>query len=236
MSLVRWRLPNKSRPSVETSLDRDYDDDMKNIAMVPCVSLVAAALGLSSCDRDVRLAGKNVRHVEVKAVSHYGIDLNKEATPEQVAFVALRAIRDDYFATTTKAREAAMDVQFDVAAANVIASRNKTSFSRDDYLHHVVSRWTPSVDHYASDFEEDFAAATSKFKNRGMNRSTGGDTMEVELAMELTDRQAGPSAHVVMVVYLAQDSGFWRVLHFGFEPKRVLAHGPSSGSSPPGGT
>ena len=29
-----------------------------------------------------------------------------------------------------------------------------------------------------------------------------------------------PNARVVMVIYLAQDSGFWRVLHLGFDQAR----------------
>lgn len=189
-----------------------------------------AILSGFACNRDVRLAGKRVRQVQVKPTAHYGVELNKDATPEQVAFVALRAIREDFFASDSKAREAALDIQFDVAAADVIAARNRTSLSRDDYVHHVVTHWTPAVDHYAHDFELELATATARFKNRGVTRSTAGDTQEVELAMEVSDPGNQATARVVMLVRLAQDAGLWRVLHVGFEPKRELAS--PSGSSP----
>lgn len=188
-----------------------------------CACAISCGLG---CDRDVRLAGKRVRQVQVKSASHYGVQLDQTATPEQVAFVALRAIREDFFASDSIGREAALDIQFDVAAADVIAARNRTSLSRDDYIHHVVTHWTPAVAHYAADFETDMAKATARFKNRGVTRSTSGDTQEVELAMEVADPGHQSNARVVLLVHLAQDAGMWRVLHVGFEPKRELA-GPS---------
>ncbi len=175
------------------------------------------------CGRDVRLAGTTVRHVQVKPVSHYGVTLDQAATPEQVAFVALRSIREDFFAATPAERSVASDIQFDVAAADVIASRNRSSLMRDEYVHHVVSRWTPAVSHYAGNFEVEAPLALSRFTNRGLSKSSATDAPECELAMEVEDPSGDPAGKVVMLTWLAKDGGFWRVTHFGFEPKRALS-------------
>lgn len=188
------------------------------------------------CGRDVRLAGKNIRHVQIGPVTHYGITLDQSATPEQVAHVALRAIREDFFAPSAADREAASEIQFGVAAADVIAARNRSSLSRDEYVHHVVTHWTPTVSHYAGDFEVDAAKAAARFKNRGVSKSAGGDVTECELAVEVSDPSGNPAAKVVMIVWLAKDGGFWRVSHFGFEPKRTLANAKATSSQPVSGS
>ena len=203
----------------------------RNASLVMLLGVLGAAW--CGCGRDVRLAGKRIRHVEVKEASHYGVSLDKSSTPEQVAFVALRAIREDFFAPDPKAREAALDIQFDVAAADIIAARNRTSLGRNEYVHHVVTAWTPAVAHYAGSFESDSQKAIAKFKNRGPSKSSGGEAAECELAMEVADPSNDPAASVVMLIRLAKDGGFWRVLNFGFEPRRSLATaGASAGQSP----
>ena len=69
---------------------------------------------IASCDRDVRLAGRNVPSVKVRTVSHFGFTLDRESSPEPVAFVALKAIREDILAENEQDREAALAKQFDV--------------------------------------------------------------------------------------------------------------------------
>jgi hypothetical protein len=44
--------------------------------------------------------------------------------------------------------------------------------------------------------------------------------MECEVLMEVDDPSGDPNARVVMIVYLARDKGFWRVLHLGFDQTR----------------
>ena len=194
---------------------------MRSIKLFAIVATVGS-IGCG-CGRDVRLAGKTVRHVQVKPVSHYGVTLDQSATPEQVAFVALRSIREDFFAATPEQSRAASDIQFDVAAADVIAARNRSSLTRDEYVHHVVSRWTPAISHYAADFEVEAPLALSRFTNRGLSKSSGAEPAECELAMEVDDPSGDPAGKVVIVTWLAKDGGLWRVTHFGFEPKRTLS-------------
>ncbi len=186
---------------------------------------VIAGLGLAAsggCSRDVRLAGRDVRSVTVGPVDHYGMKLDEEATPEQVTYVLLRAIRDDFLASNPEQRKAGLDIQFDICAANVIRGKNRMGMSPDEFVYNVVYRWTPTVSHYVDNFETDWELAKARFV-RGApepaNRSDA-DPNEFKVLMELDDPSGEPDARVVMVVWLARDSGFWRVLHLGFDPRR----------------
>lgn len=185
-------------------------------------TLVCVLAVCAGCSRDVSLAGRNVRSVTVKAVTHYGVTLDESATPEQVAYVLLRAIRDDFLATTPEDREAALDKQFDICAANVIQAKNRTVVSRDEFIHNLVYHWTPTVSHYVHDFETDWEKARARFVRTVPHPMKGSDAdaMTCEVSMELDDSSGDPSARVVMAVWLAQDSGFWRVVHLGFDPAR----------------
>lgn len=186
------------------------------LSWLVCVLLIV----VSGCDRDVRLAGRNVRHVEVHAVNHYNMNLNEQASPEQVAYVALRAIVDDFSATNEEDRETALQKQFDVTAANVIQSRNRTKLSRDEFLYNVVNHWTPTVSHYVQSFDADWDAMKSRLvrKNGNSGSSSDKDVSECSVLLEADDPGGDPLARVVVVVWLAKDSGFWRVVHLGFDP------------------
>lgn len=181
--------------------------------------LVCGLAVWSGCSRDVSLAGRNVRSVTVRAVTHYGVTLDENATPEQVAYVLLRAIRDDFLAATPEDREAALDRQFDLCAANMIQAKNRTAVSRDEFIYNVVYRWTPTVSHYVRNFETDWENAKTRFRRTAPRPMKGSDTdaTACEVRMVLDDPSGDPNAHVVMVVWLAQDSGFWRVVHLGFD-------------------
>jgi len=185
---------------------------------------LCASLGLmSACSRDVRLAGKDVPTVTVRAVEHYSTKLDANATPEQVAYVALLAIRDDYLARDEETRKRALATQFDVCAADVIQARNTTSIERDEFVYDVVYRWTPAVSHYVGDFPTDWASAEARMVRRPVTRlgkqaAAADADDECEVAMVARDPGGDPNAQVVLLVWLAKDNGFWRVTHLGFDP------------------
>lgn len=179
-------------------------------------------LALAGCSRDVRLAGKNVKSVEVGPVTHYGMTLDENAGPEQVAFVALRAIREDMEADGAAAREASLDVQFSVSAANVLQAGNSTSLTRDEFVYGVVSRWTPTVSHYVGDFETEWDQAQARLHRRAVTRlgTRPEDELtgeECEVAMQVRSPDGNPNSDVVLLVWLAKDRGLWRVTHLGFD-------------------
>jgi hypothetical protein len=183
-------------------------------------AIVPAMLALTGCSRDVRLTDEKVRTVTVKAVSHYGEQLDKSASPEKVAYVALRAIREDFQAKSDADREAALDKQFDVCAADELQRVNKTGLSRDEWVYTIVHRWTPTVAHYVTDFPTSWEQAKSRLVNRKIesivDHPDGGKRCEI--AMEASDPSGDANARVVVLVWLALDNGFWRVTHLGFDP------------------
>jgi len=183
----------------------------------------AAALGLwCACGGDARLAGKPLRSPTVKSVSLYGLTLDQKASPEQVAFAALRAIREDALAPDSASREAALDKQFDLCAADVLGARNRSSVLRDQYLHGVVYHWTPTVAHYAQGLETEWEKAAARLvKSDIASPKEGKDSVkECEVLMQLADPSGDPNASVVLVVWMVQDGGYWRVTHLGFDAAR----------------
>ena len=195
---------------------------INNVMFPGAVMLTAGLLGSISCSRDVSLAGRAIPSVTVRTVSHYGVTLDEQASPEQVAYVLLRAIRDDFEASDGAGRKAALAIQFDICAANALQARNNTSSSRDEFVYKVVYRWTPTVSHYARGFETALQKAQARFVRRespsAANSKNGAE--ECEILMEVDDPNGDPNAQAVLVVWLIQDSGYWRVTHLGFAPAK----------------
>jgi hypothetical protein len=193
------------------------------------VALVLLALG--GCARDVHLAGVEIPHVEVKPVTHYGLSLDEHATPEQVVFAAMRAIREDFeagFGAEGKAkREAALNIQFDLCAADTITATNPTRLVRDEYIYNVVYRWTPTVSHYVGDLPTTWEEAQSRLVRRPISGSKDARVKaeQTEVAMLVNDPDGEPDAAVVLVAWLAKDKGLWRITHFGFDQRRSVTRG-----------
>lgn len=188
--------------------------------------LLVFALLVWACARDPRLVGKDLRDPTVRSVTHYGRTLGTDATPEEVAYVALRAIHDDFRAADAAERERALDVQYDVCAANVIADSNRSSLTRPEHLYRVVNLWTPTVSHYADDFPPGWEEANKRLVLRmGADTATGktGDSSRdpdrctVLIEVDDVPAERDPAARVVIAVYLARDKGLWRVTHLGFD-------------------
>jgi len=188
------------------------------------VGLTTTAAGVLAvwcgCRGDARLTGHKIRTVTVRSVTHYGITLDQQATPEQVAFVVLRAIRDDVSAKTKEDREAALDKQFDLCAANVLQTKNRTSMPRDEFVHSIVYLWAPTVSHYVGEFATEWDKAAARLIRSKPNTDSKASPQESEVYMELADPSGDPKAGVVMVIWMVQDGGFWRVTHLGFDSTR----------------
>ncbi len=186
------------------------------------MGLAGALVVVLGCNRDVRLAGRKVRSVTAHDVSHYGVTLDKAASPRQVTFVALRAVREDFLAANDTEREAALDKQFDVCAADVINARNLTGLGRNEFIHNVVYRWTPTVSHYVHEFETSWERAEERLvvRKKGSAKEPVDEATECEVAMRVSDPNGDARADVVLLVWLARDGGYWRVVHMGFDPTR----------------
>lgn len=192
----------------------------KSVAAAGCLGAFLALTG--ACDRDARLAGRNLRDVTVKTVTHYGATLDKSATPQQVTYVLLRAIRDDFKAKTPEEREVALDKQFDVSAGGYLTSGRANEIDRREALFRIVNRWTPTVAHYVDDIETDWEKARVRLKVFGLepvkNRNDG--TQQCKIMTQLADPSGDPNAAVLLNIQLIQDSGYWRVLGLAYENSR----------------
>jgi len=199
--------------------------------------------GVGGCQRDTRLAGRKLHGAQVRTVTHYGITLDQQASPQQVAFVALRAIRDDVLAENQAARDAALERQFDVCAGHRILESNVRRLRPEEHLYDVVSHWAPTVAHYARGFETDWDKAQVRLVLRQPPDPGKPESARCAVLMEVTDATGGPTASAVLVVHLAKDDGYWRVTHLGFERgRRTIAAAaagaaiPAPGLPEPGGT
>ncbi|MFQ5413435.1 MAG: hypothetical protein ACE5E6_03155 [Phycisphaerae bacterium] len=175
------------------------------------------------CRRNVRLADEHIRHATVRVVEHYGIRLDRDATPKQVAYVLLRAVYDDFRADTPAERDAAMDVEFDVCAADELARTNTTSMTRDEFITMVVRLWTPTLAHYVGSFPRSWEEADRRLVVSPIARAPRKSEM-VGVKMVAADPSGDPNADVVVVVWMVKDDRFWRVTHTGFDVgKRSIA-------------
>lgn len=106
---------------------------------------------------------------EVKVVEAYGVKLDASAGPQQVVYVFLRSVADDYAAARAKdaaAQRKAQLVAYSLAAPSVIEQRlvdtanlinpnlKKTSLGdeRDEKIFKAVHSWAPIVGHYLPSF------------------------------------------------------------------------------------
>ncbi len=176
----------------------------------------------AGCSRDVRLAQRKVRTVKVEPKTIYGMTLDENASPQEVTFVLLRAIREDFQAKTDEERESALDKQFDICAADVIQAQNRGTMARDEFVHNVVYHWTPTVSHYVNDFDTDWDKAKPRLVRVVKKPAdlAAPDASTCEVAIEVADPDGDPNARVIIVVWLARDEGLWRVIHLGFESSR----------------
>lgn len=199
------------------------------------IAAVLTMIAVSGCSRDVRLAGQKLRDVQVGTVTHYGLTLDENASPKKVAFVLLRAMREDFEASSDAEREAALDVQFDVAAANELQKFNTTGLTREEALFNFVYHWTPTVSHYAEQFPTEWDKAESRFLQvtpKADPEKHGPD--ESQVLLEVNDPGGDPNGGAVLVVSLVKDKGYWRVLRVGFTPKlRELPGRKREATEPP---
>ena len=189
--------------------------------VIVCVCVIGL-LG-SGCSEDARLAGAKVPHVKVGPVSDLGMTLDKDATPKQVAFMFLRAIRDDVLAgRDEEAREKALARQFDLCAPASICRffPKATASERDEIVYRTVRLWAPTLGAYVGSFDFDWETAEARLRERAV-KSSGGENAsdQAHVLLEVADPSGDANASVIARLQLVRESGFWRVLRVGFLPQ-----------------
>jgi hypothetical protein len=133
------------------------------------VVLAGMLAGLGTVSGCSNPAEAEVPKAEVKTVEAYGVTLGPEASPQQVSWVLLKSVADDYAAARAKDAEAQKKAQattMAVAAPNKIEERlvqtanqinpnlKKQSLGedRDRKIFKTVHYWAPIVGHYVASF------------------------------------------------------------------------------------
>jgi hypothetical protein len=183
---------------------------------------------VAGCGEDARLVEHEIPHVEVATVRDQGVELGPEAAPEDVAFVLLRAIRDDVLAgSDLKARDQALRRQMAVADPDYIHARYKqvmgpqAVYGRDEWLYKTVRRWAPALAFYVDSFDFDLATARSRMTARRLSSADrlSGEAQRVELPVKHPEGVSG--ADVIVGIWLHKhEGGFWRAYHVGFVKTR----------------
>lgn len=229
ITLLPMNAPTKESPNFR-ALHRAI-----HVTYVACLAL--AALPLCGCGRDARFVGKNLpTDLTVRPVTHYGLTLDDKATPEQVGFVLLRAMKEDFAAKDPEARKAAMNILYDITAMEDILALHPASLNPADSIYTVVKNWTPTVAHYAAQLPTEWESAKDRLTTTKPHPSKTGrvGVMECQVLFQFDDPQGDTNGRVVFFGALVQDKGLWRVRSVGFFPnRRVLASKNKDGANQP---
>ncbi len=215
----------------------------------PCVSrqgrsVLVALLGLllaGGCSEDARLAGHSIPHVVVETVTDQGVVVGPEAGPQEVAFVLLRAIRDDVQAGSDReARREALMRQLAVCDPDYIyelyqdVMDRRAVYERDEWVYKKVRLWAPTLAYYVDSFGMDLPRAKERLTTSPTSRRENwpGETIQVDLPAR--DPHGEPGADVVVRIRLHKHTtGGWRVFHVGFAKTRPPAQAFGEPQSPP---
>ena len=192
------------------------------------VLVAAGCVFACGCQRDATLTGADIRKAEVRVVTDQGLVLDEQATPAQVAFVLLRAIRDEVRAPDPDTRERAFQRQFDLCAPETIYQAHHRFYTRligsytadrDETVYKVVRSWAPSVARYVDSFDLDWPAAEGLFARSAVGKAASDGSEITSVLVEAADPNGDPNASAVVKIDLTREKGFWRVRWVGFWPK-----------------
>lgn len=193
---------------------------------------------LAGCQKDVEIPP-----IEVKEVEAYGVKLDESATPQQVVYVLLRSLRDDFEAAQARDRQRqkeAFHTTFSLAAFSEIekclaktfaqqgGGKDSTSLGahRDRKIYDVVYHWAPIVGHYVRSFDVEQAAAVAKMR---MVQSANGSSVHVNYDVSHDPQETEPTNQqlATLDIELVEEKAsagsrmYWRVA-------RVAFHGPEA--------
>ena len=108
-------------------------------------------------------------------VTSHGMTLDENATPEQVVWVLLSAIREDVRTKVNSPEwKDLMKLQCRLANVELLRSRADTSergrhLDRDGLFFGIVRGWAPALNYYAESFDDEFEAAKAKMTSKPIN-------------------------------------------------------------------
>ncbi len=201
------------------------------VARLAC--LASLAILVPACQDKV-----SVPPVEVQVVEAYGLRLDESAGPEQVVYVLLRSMREDFEAAQAHDHERqrkAFEVTFSLAAFTAIekqilaatgtgaASQNADlGETRAQKLHNIIYHWTPIASHYVRSFDEDPAVLAPRMRVVPVAGETDHLHVYVDVAHDPQNPDPAERGPAVLGIRLAREKAttgpetYWRVARLAF--------------------
>lgn len=195
----------------------------------PWILPIIAAAAVWGCSEDARLADASIKPAVVVDVVDSGLNLDRTASPDMVAFALLKAIRDDVEAGNDQAaREAAFDRQYRLAAPAAIQKHHARYLGaehaeRDESTYKAVRAWAPTLAYYVDNFNFTWDEAREAMTTRTIPSASPESltkTDEKHVLLEVRDPHDEPNASAIVRVRLVEEDNRWRVWWVGFEHSR----------------
>lgn len=196
---------------------------LRRTAQFAVLLTLAVIVLLPGCSKQPRTVGERIRdEIIAKTVTQQGIKLDEKATPEQVVFALLQAVKDDFEAGDDRnARDEAFDRQLELCAPDHIYERSaRKNFTRNRAVQRIVWHWTPILAHYIGDFPATLAEAESRMVQQTPSHAASQPDQWQNVILELADPSGDPNASVLAMFRLVREKGHWRVLQVGFVKTR----------------
>ena len=205
---------------------RPADSAGKARGPVVCILLAAALAGCQNQEAPP----ETLKAIVVGPVELYGLHLGAQATPQQVTYALMQALRDTAKAGQRHDRQAfkkGIEVQLQLCAPSRIYSNvdinaapaAAASPEQSAVVYKIVKLWAPIAARYVDCFEVDAAKAIAAM------RAAQVSDKDVRVSYDVVDPT--DQTRVVFQVYLTQEPGtepghtsekFWRVYRLDYAP------------------
>jgi len=226
-------MNHKTHPIQESGLGRRFY--RPRWTFCTSLGLFATLLGSTGCTKHTQ----DIPKPKVETVTAYNVTLDQDATPEQVAYVLLRALADDVTAAQAhehKKQKEALNLTFSLAAyaqieKQVIQTENLTRAKkidslgdlRNEKLYKFVKYWAPIVAHYIKSFDTNPVTAAKKMK---VHLTSDGTIANVLYPVSHDPTETDPAKqqtavlNIKMVKEKAGAISYWRVARLGYQPRQ----------------
>jgi len=206
--------------------------------------VISVTIALSGCT-----AEDQIPVAKAEVVTAYGLTLDENAEPKQVAYVLLRSLADDVKAAQRfkhAEQKEALHQTFALAAHSEMERRllailktvkkdASLGDERDKKLYEIVDKWAPIVAHYVNSFDTELDAALAKMKSRD-----SADGKRVHVYYPVAHEADAAEPEQVLDIELAEEPAgnvsYWRVARIDYVSKAQIPSilGPTTAPAAPG--
>ncbi len=228
----------RSRPQTSAPLGlwlrrKVYAPGGRAYGVVRATLAAAVVLSVLGGCRNQEAPPEDLKPVVVGPVEMHGVSLGPDATPQQVTYVLMQALKETATAGRLRERDRErrkklMENQLQLAAPqriyrNLHADAETAGIAarqRDEAVYRIVKLWAPIVARYVDSFPADPAQGTAAMRLRWLDKDK--EKGDARVSYDVTDPVDG--SQVTLQVYLTQETGpdggakYWRVYRLGYVP------------------